>query len=149
MTGQKNSIVTSKIYKMKKFFGTLLLVIGLLAITVSSNAAAKLDCERNRFYHEARYEIDNSYQSTFDSQETAFLFVGGFGLIIFITGLILVVTKTGKQRQLESELTTLRFIAEHGVQSSGVSELEHLFQLKQKGILTEEEFSKAKRKILG
>ncbi len=134
---------------MKKIFGTLLQLIGLVTIIISSIAAKELYYERRILYSEIKSDLDYSYQSQIDSQQIALFFAAAFGIILFIIGLILLITKTKKQRQLEAELTTFKYISENGdEQEDAIGNLEKLFELKQKGILTEEEFVATKRKIL-
>ncbi|CAM4254804.1 SHOCT domain-containing protein [Flavobacterium terrigena] len=134
---------------MKKFFGTILQLIGLVTIIVSSIATTELVCERKMLYSQIKSELDYSNKTQIDSQEIALLFAAAFGIILFVIGLILLITKTKKQRQLEAELTTFKYILENGEeQDNAIGDLERLFELKQKGILTEEEFGAIKRKLI-
>ncbi|MBX9733027.1 MAG: SHOCT domain-containing protein [Chitinophagaceae bacterium] len=132
---------------MKKFFGTLFLIIGLIIVTISSIAATELDCEKRKFLYQARTELGNT-SSNIDSQQTTAVIAVFFGLLLFIIGLVLVLTKSKKQHELEAEVAYLKNGKEIAIPQDNITELEQLFELKQKGVLTEEEFSKRKKKIL-
>jgi hypothetical protein len=134
---------------LKKFFGTILQLIGIVIIIASSIAATELVCERRILNSQIKSGLNYSNNSQIDSQQIVFLFAAAFGILLFVIGLILLISKTQKQKQLEAELTTFKYILENGEeQEDAVGDLEKLFELKQKGILTEEEFSSIKRNML-
>ena len=134
---------------MKKFFGTILQLIGIVIIIASSIAATELVCERRILNSQIKSGLNYSNNSQIDSQQIVFLFADAFRKILMVNGLILLISKTQKQKQWEAELTTFKYILENGEeQGDAVGDLEKLFELKQKGILTEEEFSSIKRNML-
>jgi hypothetical protein len=133
---------------MKKFFGTLIQFVGLIMITVTSAALTDINNEKKNLLSQARTELDQDYRYSLESSQASAIFAGFFGLIIFIIGLIMLLTKSNKQKKLEAEINILKHGKENSPKAETITELESLFELKQNGVLTDEEFIAAKRKIL-
>lgn len=133
---------------MKNFFGTLIQFVGLIIITVASVAETKIDSEMNSLLYDAHKELDQDYRYSLESSQASAIFAGFFGLIIFIIGLVMLLTKSNKQKKLEAEINILKHDKEKSPKAETITELESLFELKQNGVLTDKEFIEAKKRML-
>ena len=115
---------------MKKFFGTLIQFFGLIIITVASVAATKIDSEMNSLLYDAHKELDQDYRYSLESSQATAIFAAIFGLIIFIIGLVMLLTKSNKQKKLEAEINILKYSKEKSPKVGTITELESLFELK-------------------
>ncbi|RZJ73521.1 hypothetical protein [Flavobacterium sp.] len=131
---------------MKKIFGVLLQLTGVAILVVSVLGLSQFNCERRIESIQNALNLNRSEE--FESPQIAFLIVAAFGLVLFIIGLILLVTKTANQRKLEAELTTFRYLIENGFEGEDpLLLLEQLHELKRKGVITDAEFADLKRKM--
>ena len=145
---------------MKKIFGILLLIVGLVMIGLG--IAAIVDANSWSQSIEGQLGETFSYEYRNDSAEQkmvgAGLAVGG--LIVFIIGISMLVTKTKAQRKQEIELALLKKTGQISQTADiktenttnnideKLSQLEKLGKLMDQGLLTQEEFQIQKNKIL-
>ncbi|WP_291127516.1 hypothetical protein [Flavobacterium sp. UBA7682] len=139
---------------MKKFFGVLFLLIGLFAIVTGVGTIASTDGYNRSFEGQVQEELIDQYRANRERDQGiggAFAFVGG---VFFIVGIVLLVTKTKKQRMMETELALLKGGIHNKTevkptsQDDTINQLERLSVLKEKGVLSEEEFMAQKIRVL-
>ena len=70
-------------------------------------------------------------------------------LRIITAGSKYVVRRLPKAKAKEAKETILRLLSSPSPSNSGVDDLEKLSELKEKGVITEEEFQQKKKQILG
>jgi len=135
---------------MKKFFGVLLLLIGLFGAVTGMATIASSQASSDCIESQVSAEFANSYRESIEQGKIIGGVFVGIGLVFFVIGIVLVATKTKKQRLMEAELLLLK--TNHGVVINSnvdlVGAIEQLGKLKDKGLLSEEEFIEQKRKIL-
>lgn len=93
---------------MKKFFGVVLLLFGLLLVAVGmfgmGNTKGEVKCIES--------QIQNEFSQQYKSKLENDLVIGGavttVGLLFNILGIVLLATKTTKQRKMEIELDILK-----------------------------------------
>jgi NADH:ubiquinone oxidoreductase subunit 6 (subunit J) len=153
---------------VKKIFGFLFLLIGLLMIGTGIATVTQSATQDNTI--EGR--IGNTFSQEYREQNQEKRIVGfglaGGGLLFFIIGIVMIATKTNKQRENEIELEVIKKMqlannftqpeqtntkqAENAfVQKSTddkIGQIEKLGKLKEQGLLTDEEFQQQKKKIL-
>ncbi|HEX8561732.1 MAG TPA: SHOCT domain-containing protein [Flavobacterium sp.] len=126
---------------MKKFFGIVFLFVGM-ALTV---VGALVFSEASKVVYEdqLRWESSNEDQQVFGS---GYIAVGG---IVFVMGIVLTASKTNAQREKEVELQLIKdSLAGAIIQEDPYNQIEKLGKLKERGLLTEEEFQQQKVKLL-
>lgn len=91
---------------MKKFFGVLLLFIGLFLVALGMFGSGTTNAERKSHYSQIEMTpTDKPYKETEMVMGGAIVIVG---FIFHVIGTVLLVTKTKKQLLLEAELQVLR-----------------------------------------
>ncbi len=137
---------------MKKFFGVVCLLVGLFGVAVGMFGLASTNSKS----HSIEGQVENEFDEQYTSNRNGDLAIGGaiasVGAIFYIVGIVLLVTKTKKQRIMEAELHLLKnnhTISIKSNQEDAVSKLEKLVVLKQNGTLNQAEFENQKKKILG
>lgn len=137
---------------MKKFLGVLFLVIGLFAIVSGIVAISSIETENRSLEGQVQSEFVEQYKTNQSQNQAAGGALAFSGLLFYITGIVLLVTKTKKQRVMEAELLILKnqnittFVSE--TKEDNISKIEKLGVLKEKGLLSNEEFEKEKKKLL-
>lgn len=93
---------------MKKFFGVLLLLIGLLLVAIGMYGMGNTNGEIKGIESQIQNEFTQQYKSNIEKD----LVIGGavstVGLLFNIIGIVLLATKTNKQRRMEIELDVLK-----------------------------------------
>lgn len=93
---------------MKKFFGILLLLFGLLLVAIGMYGMGNTNGEIKGIESQIQNEFTEQYTSTKEKD----LVIGGalatVGLVFNIIGIVLLATKTNKQRRMEIELDVLK-----------------------------------------
>lgn len=144
---------------MKKLFGTLFLLIGLGMIGFGITALVDANSRSNSFEGRLGNSINRVYRERNKEEQLIGAGLIGGGMIFFIVGIVMLVTKTKAQRKKEVELEVLRKVNktmtnESQTENSSKSiddkfaQLEKLGKLREKGILSEEEFQQQKKKII-
>jgi len=143
---------------MKFFFGILFLLIGLAMIGFGVAALVDANSRSNSFEGQIGNTFSYNYSKNIEEEQMIGAGCLGGGVIFFIIGIVMLVTKTKAQRKNEIELEVFK-----KVQSSNTSnqpnnslksmddkfaQLEKLGKLKEQGLLTEEEFQQQKKKII-
>ena len=151
---------------MKKFFGVLFLIIGLVLVGLGIGLLVELSSRNDSFEGRVRDRFNEHYRSDNDDQQTGGITLIAGGALFFIIGIIMVASKSNSQRKKDAELEVLRSMQSYpaqteqktearSIKNSGQSindvyiQLEKLGKLKEQGILNEEEFQQQKKKILG
>jgi len=93
---------------MKKTFGIIFLIIGLIMIVAGIAALTQSSTRNSSFEGQVQNQFSDNYRSN-DSQQQA----GGgalivVGLVLFVVGIFMVAAKTKKQRLKEAELKVLK-----------------------------------------
>ena len=138
---------------MKKFFGALFLVTGMMMITAGTYIIRDLSSST---VTAGQHQQPAAVAGKIDIASGYGLILGG--VIIFVTGLVLAITKTSAQRRKEAELEAFKNTFSNGYQQghanahihsdAAYGQLERLVKLKERGVITEEEFKRQKEKIL-
>lgn len=163
---------------MKKVFGVIFLLVGLFLIVAGVAGMSDVNSRQSTYDGQISENFDENYSER-NSQEQE---ISGaaiiLGLIFSVIGIIMLVTKSNKQRQMQFELSSLKQQAnslksnnhlahqQDDKKSYGKAEIEKekinkedsfedkilkiekLVKLKEEGHLSSEEFEKEKSKIL-
>jgi len=93
---------------MKKTFGIIFLIIGLIMI-VAGIAALTNSSTRNHSYEgQVQNEFSQNYRSNNNQQQAGGGALIVVGLVFFVLGIVMVATKSEKQRLKETELKVLK-----------------------------------------
>ena len=137
---------------MKKFFGVVCLLVGLFGVAVGMFGLASTNAKSQSIEGQVENEFDEQYTSNRNGDLAIGGAIASVGAIFYIVGIVLLITKTKKQRIMEAELQLLKnnhTISIKSNQEDAVSKLEKLVVLKQNGTLNQAEFENQKKKILG
>ena len=138
---------------MKKFFGVLCLLLGLFGVVIGSFGLASTQAKSQSLKGQVQNEFDERYTSNREGDLAIGGAIASVGVIFYFIGIVLLVTKSKKQRIMEAELELLKSkltISIHpSHQEDTISKLEKLRVLKENGTLNEAEFENQKKKILG
>jgi len=93
---------------MKKTFGIIFLILGLIMIVAGIAALTNSSTRNNSYEGKVQNEFSENYRSNNSQQQAGggTLFV--VGLVFFVLGIVMVATKTKKQRLKEAELIILK-----------------------------------------
>jgi hypothetical protein len=146
---------------MKKFFGILLLLIGLLMM--GGGIAALTDANSKHGSLEGQFgeTFSNRYRERANEEQMAGASGLGIGLVLFIIGIIMTASKSKKQKMTALELAAIKKIQNNNapmhweekhvtatVNDDMIGKIEKLGKLKEQGLITEEEFQTQKQRIL-
>ena len=135
---------------MKKFFGIVLLIAAMFLTGVGVAIITEAEAKSNSYEGQLRSEFSSAYQRRNDEAQAAGGIVMLLSVVCFISGIILCVSKSKKQREKEFELELLQKANLLGLsdQKDVYGKIEKLGDLKQQGLLTEDEFNFHKLKLL-
>jgi hypothetical protein len=145
---------------MKKFFGVLFLIIGILGIGIGIVALTDLATRNRSLEGQFQNEFSENYSEKNNEQQAiGFALIGG-GLIFSILGIIMITSKSKKSKEKNAALDYMQTASipipssQHNLNIStqntkmdyALNQIERLGQLKQQGLITEEEFNDLKKK---
>jgi Short C-terminal domain len=150
---------------MKKFFGILFLIIGLVAVGLGIVALTNYSSKNDSFEGRLRDRFNENYHTQNEDQKTGGIVSISVGALFFIIGLIMAASKSNLQRKKEAELEEMKnmqFVRSQPEQKTEpppipkltpttddiFNQLERLAKLKEQGFLSDEEFQQQKKKIL-
>jgi hypothetical protein len=146
---------------MKKAFGVIFLLLGLAMIGLGIAALTNLSTRNSSYEGEVRNQFSDSYRSASNGQAVAGLGLVGGGVVFFILGIVMVVSKSKSQRIKDAELKFLKTMHandlppqlttkenKNSFNDAVFAQLEKLGKLKEKGLITDEEFQEQKKKLL-
>ncbi|NJM79515.1 MAG: hypothetical protein HC854_07750 [Flavobacterium sp.] len=99
---------------MKKAFGILLLIIGLIITNIGVGGMVKTETERKNQFNQVvngfveDLDLQNSFARNYEKDIAIAVTFIVVGLLLFIIGIILTATKTKKQRNIEMELLVIK-----------------------------------------
>ncbi|MCW3085954.1 MAG: hypothetical protein JWP12_3320 [Bacteroidetes bacterium] len=93
---------------MKKAFGIIFLLAGLVMIILGIAALTNLATKHNTIEDRFGNAINENYYERNQEQQAVGVAFTGCGLIFFIIGIVMVATKSGAQRRKEEELAYLK-----------------------------------------
>ncbi|MDQ3111365.1 MAG: SHOCT domain-containing protein [Bacteroidota bacterium] len=93
---------------MKKAFGIVFLVVGVIMIAMGIAALTNVATKNETFGGRLRNEISDSYRSNNNEQKLAGIGLAGIGFVLFVTGIIMVATKSAAQRKKEADLLAMK-----------------------------------------
>jgi uncharacterized alpha/beta hydrolase family protein len=145
---------------MKKFFGILILIIGVFGIGMGIVALTDLGRRNSSFEGQIGNEFSESYNNESFEQQAIGLALIGSGLIFSILGVIMIASKSKKSKSKISakdniQIATIPVTGVHdnfnaATQTSKMDDvlnrIERLGKLKEQGLITEEEFQEQKKK---
>jgi len=151
--------------KMRKIVGVIFLLLGLGSVGLGIAALTNASSRNNSYEGQIGNTLSQNYRSQTQQEQSAGVgFVVG-GIIVFIVGIYLVVSKSKSQIKQEVELEVIKNMqkTENSKQpeketptppnnkspDDKFSQIERLGKLKEQGLITEEEFQAEKKKILG
>lgn len=149
--------------RLKKAIGVLFILIGFLASGMGIALMANVATNTSSYEGQLRGEFSNSYRRELNEKKTVGTIAIAGGLVFFIVGIVMVVSKSKEQIKNEVELEVIKDIqknksnqpitddpikTETKSTDDKFAQLEKLGKLKEQGLLTDEEFQQEKRKIL-
>jgi hypothetical protein len=145
---------------MKKLFGILLLILSMFLVNVGTGILSYNDGRQNSIDGYVRTELSESYRNDQEGAKIGGAILLVIGLSLFVTGIVLTATKTKAQRIMEAELELYRLnnatvppLEKNktditAVDTDSIDHLKRLSDLKSKNIISEEEFTEQKKRIL-
>lgn len=158
---------------MKKVLGIIFIILGLVGIIGGIVGFQEHTKYHNRFENRLGRTIDSKYNADYEQQKTGMIVVIGLGGVFLISGFRLVSAKSKSQKKMESELLKMKYkeefreVAKEAKASvkprstpppyipkpeqkmeDKLAQIEKLGELKEKGLLTDEEFASQKKKLL-
>ena len=142
---------------MKKFFGILIVFIGILSLVIGLAIFIDGGARNKRLDNSEPSEFSAQYRKDNDDQLIFGCGAAIMGVVLLISGITLASSKTKKQKQREAELEKLKnninklgdltaadLTSSHDI----IDQLERLTALREKGALTEAEFQQQKKILL-
>lgn len=100
---------------MKKAFGIIFLLIGLVMIGMGVVAITDVQSRSSTFDGQIGNTFSENYRNRNDEQQLVGFGLIGVGFILFVTGIIMVATKSNSQRRKEVELAILKQTHEQNI----------------------------------
>ena len=150
---------------MKKFFGIIFILIGIVLIAGGVFALTDLHFKEKSLEGQVTSEFNDDYNKQNNEEGIAGVIFISMGIIFNISGIILVLSKSRKQKKEKIDLEVLKkmeienkindelqkemHIVPISFNNELLNQLERLGKLKEQGLLTEIEFQEQKTKFLG